>query len=682
MKYQFSDEVPPTRNGPGSIPAGFEPVYVLFPKGKKVRYRCRHEFCGIDGITRQCIVYFKTKLEIPRTHEHHYLLEPENDPSMLRRMYREREDIRSLEALNKKLDKTLAMLGGQLDISVAKLASNQMARFVRRLMSLGFNVARQNPELECLPSGVKISSRTVLTQRMRQLGNDKKEKNLFLMQETGFVNIACDSGTVVALHCLHAMATNPWVVGFPVVLISEKCGRGYSAEQYAHFLSETADGLFDHRIQLCGVVTDNLVAQTRGISLWISRSEDPRVRAVIPVRCVPHSLNLVGRNTEQANSYFAEKVNIVREVVKIIRSASGSFISKCPKLVETRWLYILDSLKFLLDHVSPINEYLVEADQNNLLIGEEMMQIYQILLPLRTFLMRAEASDTSLCSLIPLYRNFLDLMKSIWITLQQEDMQVFFHDILARTMARVMVSAHDACITAFLLTNEGREEQRKRNQGFSTKGGRILGPRWRTGSLENAEAEYRLTQYRLLPLSDDSCSEEEEVQEEWLENDDVYTLEANVDQESEPLSTNWFSQASYLEAEKAFMEQDVEQLWEIEIFPEIYAVGLRTLQTYAKLLQPDLSDRKVRELLNGYLFDDLGEILNDFIRRDPNAFWREMRKYDKWEALSALALHFITLPVSEADVERLFSRQKQVMGPYSTNMSTETLEARLRLHMQ
>ena len=45
-----------------------------------------------------------------------------------------------------------------------------------------------------------------------------------------------------------------------------------------------------------------------------------------------------------------------------------------------------------------------------------------------------------------------------------------------------------------------------------------------------------------------------------------------------------------------------------------------------------------------------------------------------------LALHFITLPTSEADVERVLSVQREIMETKMTNLGTLTLESRLRLN--
>lgn len=61
--------------------------------------------------------------------------------------------------------------------------------------------------------------------------------------------------------------------------------------------------------------------------------------------------------------------------------------------------------------------------------------------------------------------------------------------------------------------------------------------------------------------------------------------------------------------------------------------------------------------------------------------WREMVRYtENIMDFAKLALHFITMGVSEADAERIISIQKDVMGRKSTKMGTEVLTARLRMH--
>ena len=183
MKHEFSDSIPRTRAQKGEVPQGFEAVYVRFPSGEKVRYRCLHETRGIDGLPRQCVVFFR-KSEIPRVHLHQYLLPAERDPCMRRRRADadESEEIPTVTELNRKLETYLAEIAGQLDISVHKITSEPMLRFVRRVVSLGFTLKQMNPGMTSVPAGVTIHSREVLARRIMDVGECKRQKNMLLMR--------------------------------------------------------------------------------------------------------------------------------------------------------------------------------------------------------------------------------------------------------------------------------------------------------------------------------------------------------------------------------------------------------------------------------------------------------------------------------------------------------------------
>ena len=58
---------------------------------------------------------------------------------------------------------------------------------------------------------------------------------------------------------------------------------------------------------------------------------------------------------------------------------------------------------------------------------------------------------------------FMDMMRSIYAALRDianDQLNGLMHDLMARTMARIAVTAHDAAVTAFVLSIQGREELR------------------------------------------------------------------------------------------------------------------------------------------------------------------------------------------------------------------------------
>jgi hypothetical protein len=65
----------------------------------------------------------------------------------------------------------------------------------------------------------------------------------------------------------------------------------------------------------------------------------------------------------------------------------------------------------------------------------------------------------------------------------------------------------------------------------------------------------------------------------------------------------------------------------------------------------------------------------------PDTYWREFHGHsDELGCVAHVALCFITLGCSEADMERLISLQKGIQGIHGTNYRMETLHARAVLH--
>ena len=137
---------------------------------------------------------------------------------------------------------------------------------------------------------------------------------------------------------------------------------------------------------------------------------------------------------------------------------------------------------------------------------------------------------------------------------------------------------------------------------------------------------------------------------------------------------------AYNEVLEDFNERNIEDLLKINIYPDKYAIALRTLQAHSDLLY-NINHETIKEKLDTFLFENVQNL--NFLQdqnKSPNDFWRDVHSLYEWKFFSEIALHFITLPCSEADVERLLSVQKAIMGKTMTNLGTGVLEARVRLH--
>ena len=265
MICPFSSRVPKTRQREGQVPFGWEAVYVRLENGEYVRYRCTSTCTCLDREKRRC-TFFCRENKVPKIHAHRYALPHDLDPFFIGQ---DSGEIDSYEDANRKIAQLVAKLAGELDISVRKLAGREISAFCRAILGIGFSTHQQNPRLLFLPNNVRVSGRNVLTARLRQAGENQWMHNLTVMEDAGFVNVACDAGTVTGLHCLHSFATNPWRQEFPLLLDTYDCGKGYTALRYREFFKLTTEILLEKEIRICGVVTDNLSAQVKGLREWI-----------------------------------------------------------------------------------------------------------------------------------------------------------------------------------------------------------------------------------------------------------------------------------------------------------------------------------------------------------------------------------------------------------------------------
>ena len=56
--------------------------------------------------------------------------------------------------------------------------------------------------------------------------------------------------------------------------------------------------------------------------------------------------------------------------------------------------------------------------------------------------------------------------------------------------------------------------------------------------------------------------------------------------------------------------------------------------------------------------------------------------FSQWREFSDLAIRFISIGTSEADVERSFSLQKSIANLYTYNINPETMESHLRARQE
>jgi len=115
----------------------------------------------------------------------------------------------------------------------------------------------------------------------------------------------------------------------------------------------------DAHISNCGaeiycVICGNLPAQVPGPQAFVS-SRDKEQPALMHVCCLNDMTNLVFTHVIRAPA-FAQTAEGVPVTIRVLNSAAsrGNLQVKYPRIIRTRWIYLVDVLGFMMSHLSNV----------------------------------------------------------------------------------------------------------------------------------------------------------------------------------------------------------------------------------------------------------------------------------------------------------------------------------------
>ena len=69
-----------------------------------------------------------------------------------------------------------------------------------------------------------------------------------------------------------------------------------------------------------------------------------------------------------------------------------------------------------------------------------------------------------------------------------------------------------------------------------------------------------------------------------------------------------------------------------------------------------------------------------YLKDNPSTLWRAASALsDEWKEFSKMCLRIVTLGTSETDVERNFSKQREIHGKHAININLKTVQSRVDL---
>jgi hypothetical protein len=553
----------------------------------------------------------------------------------------------------------------------------------------------------------KITAKVIKASLLQQGTCVIESKMRNLADTTRFVSIAVDSGTILRFSALHSVVWNPHAP-LNCVHVETQENKNLDGDGYAKYFRHTVRTVRAYHLEVCGIVIDNCPAQVTGLRKFIH--EDGR--GIIHVPCFCHMANLVFSHTIKDQS-FSEIMKQIKDVIERFRSreAYENMGCRCPGIVETRWCYIEDCLYWLFKRKRLVNAALVAWHKSLVGVGIEI--VYRVFLPLRLFCLAMERVATSLADVVPFVQEamrewhmVLDWIQTLACVWNRDFGELFMNFVTSQFCLRLKRNAWNAVITAFCLSPLGRYNIRLRNRGWNVLGGVGAHP----AVTENPSVEETARTFADLIasiehdgdappgeealgiLTDVSEGEDEmgEVEEEMgeVEGEMGEVVDAVETPGEGPKPKPTFRELLEKEMKKSLRRRilDFEDLVNSgAISIPIAERQVRAMQEGLGLMGRDGEETDFRKILGIWLLEEPGKDGNFFSDSvelwNPSNYWRRVFRDGKkpWTDFCQMAMHFVSLGTSEAEVERTLRRQKDIQGRYGTNFGTDTLDARLAL---
>lgn len=702
------------RNTVNKVPPKWTPVEHITPSGNSEQhYRCpKIGYAVFDPLPRRCTVHYRKGLinekhnctfTIPQAMDEGF---PENYKS---------KDIPDIISAYNEISKSLAYLSAKLDLSSNKACSTEMAIFISQMINIGKQLTSNNSAFE--PPNIYSISPTTFKEVLRDSASKIENKMMETFSEDiNYANLLADTGTTNRLSVQQFVLSNP---NFPSMRypFANYENINFDGQQYATVFQEAIEDALKCGIKIVSVIADSLPSQTNGIIELLKSHENQNIKAIVHVPCISHLTNRVFADL-LASEIFSDMSKYIDELMHLCRSPEGlNFIGKsCPTVSETRWFYLVDILIFFIENANEIQNLCTLKDLD--FKFEQISDLYFILHPLYKFSLIIEDRTTKLSMLLPLIEITLNNLKENSSLISTKIGVQIFTKVSTDFLARMLSLPFSLVQTAYLLSPEGRNAIRSKERDFSTVG-KVLEsiPKATDPSKKPAKEPLldikeheqigftQILQALTKNVEQTEIKNQEQEQELNLTEDqsEQIILEENNPQDENSFYSDY--QTEEVEEQEISMAQmvflatqqlmstrarfnlftqireelekiPIEQRLFIDLYDNIVPNATEFLQEQEQLL--GLSG--IESMIQKWLFT---EFSNSFleIKKDEtmNDYWRRVHQYNEFKDLSVLGVRLSSIGVSEAEVERIFSVQKRMLGQHTFNMGTETLHNRLIL---
>ena len=340
---------------------------------------------------------------------------------------------------------------------------------------------------------VKKLNRKELQKSILRSGNSAY---IFLAQKMegyNHVNIMIDAATVLTMRVVHSTLSNPFSGFAPVPLrCTTKTDRDWTIAEYTTevrtILAELASGNVFIPVAICH---DRLQAQSTAVREVIKELQASGTvnGLIVDVPCLNHITHNAFSATIKCLE-FSGMIRVIGDMADVLqtREAINILGRKCPLPPKTRWLYLTDTLTFMLCNKRKIAEFLriklindsgvseitiSTADEMNEYRAKTSLpsivsDLYIVTQPFKQASLCFECEQSRLSDAIPIIRVFEKNIRHILEkkVLRNRESYEFLRQLTAQFIARLKVFLPRETWACWALTREGRYQLRKKAAGF------------------------------------------------------------------------------------------------------------------------------------------------------------------------------------------------------------------------
>lgn len=445
-------------------------------------------------------------------------------------------------------------------------------------------------------------------------------------------------------------------------------------------------------VRICSIVHDNLPAQSKGLEEVLSSLDDrPRI---VDVPCFNHLINLVFVHAVRQNNDLNALVSEVQTWQRLLKALKIN----APTIPKTRWLYVVELIEVIvsypnLEEIMALNQQTVYAILQNDIreVPVTFVQLHEVLLPLFMLSKKLEKRTTRLSDVIPLVSDCINQWKTLRQHIPQDNMFFGILDsLVSNLIVRVRSNAFDEAVAAFVLSVNGKKIIESRFREDNTLPlNPVLGDAAREDS-EDSEDDKETMSFDDCPVGDSetACQDFAHEMEAYDQLDELDMLEGDetISKKRRSMIEEWSQTISNL---------SLDDKLSYDFLAEFMSNAHRSLVAHGAVIPEEDGGERYYEVALSHWFscrlDDRiisltrvqemsGKFLDFLVWNHILHLSKGDRNWSFWGPLAEVAMILVSCAVSEADVERLLSVQKNIQGSTTTNISAEGLTARLRLY--